>query len=430
MREGLLSSRAYYIAAAIAFLIARSGTASADIGPPSAAFPDGDVASGPGLFRDGFGTSMGDFTSFGVGGKEDVSSLGSDNGPGGQVGAGPLPTAFDDLNADYSTSTPGDLFPATVMTGFEYVDPLIMSNDPTLFDDSDHVGGFSVNASGLWLLFPKNPPEDPSGRRASCSSDESIAAVGRCVMEGELSSLIATSPGAGSDPGDGPAQQIRSLPGSNPPFGGAMQMLRPEMIPAQNSFAMTWPSGVIQGTFPPACCDVTAPVFDDAFAPASELVNLNGLTADPLFGGTLGDLSVTPATSIPEIPPTAMLLIGFAGLALVGWRPLWSQRVSDSIVPRRDKLDAAPNSGLLTKWLIGSIRTLQPRRRRSPLRLTWSKLDSGTGSDDRFGVLRLVRRIPSPRQQRIRFSMSRKPFPTPADDATARINLPSSPRIR
>jgi hypothetical protein len=324
MWEGLLSSRAYYIAAAVAFLIAGSGTASADIGPPTAAFPDGAVASGPGLFRDGFGTLMGDFTSFEV-----VSSLGSENGPEGQVGAGPLPTAFDDLNADYSTSTPGDLFPATVMTGFEYVDPLIMSNDPTLFDDSDHLGAFSVNASGLWLLFPSNPPEEPSRRRASCSSDESIAAVGRCVMEGDLSSPIATSPGAGSDPGNEPAQQIPSFPGSNPPFGGAMQMLRPEMIPAQDSFAMTWPSGVIQGTFPAACvaCDVTSPV-DDSFTPASDFVNPNespnsGPAPIPLGGFLSYPTATGQGPAVPEIPQWVMLLIGFAGLALIGRRRLW-----------------------------------------------------------------------------------------------------------
>jgi hypothetical protein len=91
--EGLLLSRAHCVAAAVAvaFLIAGSGTASAeveDIGRPATAFPDDGVARCPGLFHDGdgFGTSRGDLTSLSVGGKV-VSSPGSDNegqngGPG------------------------------------------------------------------------------------------------------------------------------------------------------------------------------------------------------------------------------------------------------------------------------------------------------------------------------------------------------------
>ena len=105
---------------------------------------------------------------------------------------------------------------------------------------------------------------------------------------------MTTSPGAGPDGAD----QFGSpnLPDPNPPFGGnylsAKQILGLEMIAAQNSFAMTSPWGVIQGTFPPACdaCDVMPPVVDDAFAPASDFFNLNwsNPTADPLFGGTFG----------------------------------------------------------------------------------------------------------------------------------------------
>jgi hypothetical protein len=234
-----------------------------------------------------------------------------------------LPTSFDYESANYSSSTVDGLFPTTTVTGFGSVDSWIM-NDPTLFGDSDYVGGFSVNAFGPWSLRPSNfgPSEDRPRKGGSCASDGTSSAVHRCETEEDLSSLIATSPGAGSDGGMQPAQQSSNLPSSNPPVGGNNPSAR---FAAQNSFAMTWPSGAIQGTFPLACdaCDVTPPVVNDAFAPASDFVNLNGPTTDPLFGGTLGDLSVTPATSIPEIPPTAMLLIGFAGLALVGRRPLW-----------------------------------------------------------------------------------------------------------
>jgi hypothetical protein len=250
------------------------------------------------------------------------------------------------VNADYSSSTV-DGFPAAVTgSGSVDFDSWIM-NEPTLLGDSDHAGGFSVNRSGFWSFGPSNlyPPEDRPGKGGShCSSDGSTTGVSQCEKKEELSSLSTTSSGAGSDGGYQPAQQIPNFPGSNPPVGGAYP-LRLEMMPAQNSFAMTWPSGAIQGTLPLACdaCDVTPPVVDDAFAPASDFVNLNGPTTDPLFGGTLGDLGVTPATSIPEIPPTAMLLIGFAGLALVGRRRLGGQCVSDSIVPSQDKLDAALN---------------------------------------------------------------------------------------
>ena len=57
----------------------------------------------------------------------------------------------------------------------------------------------------------------------------------------------------------------------------------------------------------------------DAFAPASDFVNPNGVlnfdpTADPLFSALFGDLSVTQqGPSVPEFLPQAMLLIGFAG---------------------------------------------------------------------------------------------------------------------
>ena len=50
------------------------------------------------------------------------------------------------------------------------------------------------------------------------------------------------------------------------------------MMAAQNSFAMTWPWGAIEGTFPPAygVGDVTPPVVDDANAPASDFGNSGG----------------------------------------------------------------------------------------------------------------------------------------------------------
>ncbi len=266
-----------------------------------------------------------------------VSSLGSDNGPEGQDGGGPLPT-FDELTADYSSSTDGGLFPPTV-NGSESLDSWIMNNDPTLFGDSDHVGGFSVKASGLWLLVPSNPSEDRPGKGGSnCSSDDSIAGVGRCEMEGDLSFLITTSLGAGSDGADQSGPQSLNLAGLNAPFGGsflsgnylnAQQIF--EMIAAQNSFAMTWPWGMIQGAFPPPCvaCDVTPPVVDDSFAPASDFVIRGGSLSsdtppDPPGGGSLPNIgNARPAIAVPEIPPPAMLLIGFAGLALIGRRRLW-----------------------------------------------------------------------------------------------------------
>jgi hypothetical protein len=229
--------------------------------------------------------------------------------------------SFDYVNADYSSSTLGDLFPATVMTGFEYVDPLLM-NDPTLFGDGDHFGGFFVEAFGSWSLGPSNfgSSEDPTGKRAHCSSDGSTVSVESCEREEDLSSLIATSPGAGSDAGYQPAGWY--LPGSNSPFGGGTnQDFGFQMIAAQSSFAMTWPSGVIQGAFPPACCDVTSPV-DGSFAPASDFespgVSLNSVSPQVSpAGGSFVSIGGAPGT-VPEIPPIAMLLIGFAGLGLIG----------------------------------------------------------------------------------------------------------------
>ena len=121
-----------------------------------------------------------------------------------------------------------------------------------------------------------------------------------------------------------PTQQSSNFPGSNPRFGGANPSVIPGFEMIQNGFAMSWPSGVIQGTFPPACCDVTLPVVVGSFALASDFVNPGGsLNSDPPpdppdsgFGVSIG--VTQSATLVPEIPPTAMLLIGFAGLALIG----------------------------------------------------------------------------------------------------------------
>ena len=318
-----------------------------DIGRPATAFPDDGVAQGPGLFREGdaFGIDgatralrpwRGNFTSLSVGGKI-ISSLGSDIGapPDGQDDAGPLPTPFGyESNADYSSSTLDvGLFPATV-TDFGSVDSMIW-NDPTIFGGGDQAAGFDffVNASGSWSSGLSNidPSEDRTGKTGShCSNDGSTAGVIRCETEENLGSFMTTSPGAGSDAADQSGLRSSNFPSPNPPFGGAyLGALGLEMIAAQNGFAMAWPSGTIQGTLLPTCdaCDALPPVVDGAFAPASDFGNPNGSpnfnpTAYPLIGGTLGDLGV-PATSIPEIPPTAMLLIGFAGLALAGRRRLW-----------------------------------------------------------------------------------------------------------
>jgi hypothetical protein len=327
--EGPLSPRAYCVAAALALLIAGSGTASAT------AFPDGDVPSGPGLFRDGFGTSMGDFTSFGVGGKEVVSSVGSDNGTEGQDRGGPLPRSFDDLKADYSSSTVDPLFPAWV-TNSESDDFDLWINEQTLFGDSDYAGGLFVNVFGSRSLglssFESSEHRPGNGGSGACSSDDSIAGVEGCERKEELSSLIAGSPDAGSDAGYQPAQQIPNFPGSNPPFGGVNQIPGLEMKAAENSFAMTWPWGAIQGAFPPACCDVTPPVVDDSFAPPSDFVSPTLDLPSGQLGNALGNGLLTDPPSAPEIPQWAMLLIGFAGLSLAVRRRYWRWGATRSTV--------------------------------------------------------------------------------------------------
>ena len=113
--EGLLSPRAHFVAAAVAFLIAGSATAFAeneDIGRPGPASSDGEAPPGLGLIVDGhaFGdewtavilsTPRGHFT---VPGREEryMSSLGAEAGTplANQNGPG----ADDDLSADFSSS--------------------------------------------------------------------------------------------------------------------------------------------------------------------------------------------------------------------------------------------------------------------------------------------------------------------------------------
>ena len=260
-----------------------------------------------------------------------MSSVGSDNGPDDQGGGGPLPTQFDELNADYSSSTLSDLIPTTTLTGSDTVNSWMM-NGQTLFGDSDYFGDFFVNASGSSPLGLSifHPLEDPRRKGGShCSSDGTSDAVQRCQTEEEEdpSFLIAPSPDAGSDADYQPAQQIPNFPGSSPLFGSSHPSVSPSFGMVQNGFAMTWPSGVIQGTFPLGCCDVTLPVVG---APTSDSQNPNSDPA-PIWPG-LSDSTGTAQGGVPEIPQWAMLLIGFAGLALAGRRRYWRWGATRSTV--------------------------------------------------------------------------------------------------
>jgi hypothetical protein len=334
MWEGLLSPRAHFVGAAVAFLIAGSATAFAeveDIGRPAPTFPDGDGSPNLGLFREGhaFGdgwttlnlsTSRGNFTSS-SGEQKLISSLGAEAGTPAddQNGAGP----DYELSADYSSSTlDGARFPATV-TDFGSVDSLIQSGW-MLFGDGDHADGFNFAPSGYGLSGPSNIDmfaEDGPRRRGSshCLGDGSAAGVVRCETENDLGSFVTTNSGAADQFG----HQSSNPPGPNAPMGGgylsAAQILALEMIAAQNSFAMTWPWGAIQGTFPSDCgsCGVTPPLVG---ASTSDFVDTNwNPNSDPPLGIAVG-IPLPPA--VPEIPQWAMLLVGFGGLALLGRRRL------------------------------------------------------------------------------------------------------------
>jgi hypothetical protein len=135
----------------------------------------------------------------------------------------------------------------------------------------------------------------------------------------------------GSDDDNQSAQQGSLFPGLSAPFGGAylppsapfggaylpQQILGVEMIAAQNNFTITSAGDATQGTLPPPVDVAPAPY---------DFVKTNGITPNsdptaPLLSTTLGDLVMTqPATSVPEIPPTAMMLLGFAGLGFAGYR--------------------------------------------------------------------------------------------------------------
>jgi hypothetical protein len=331
------------VAAAVAFLIARSGTASAeveDIGRSATGYPHGGVARGLGSFRDGW-SSKGDFTSLSVGGKI-ISSLGADPGalPDSQEGGRPLSASSDyGSSTDYSSSTlDGGLFPETVMD-FGSIDQRIM-NGKAFFGDSDYASGFSVGAFGSLSLRLSNLDPSPDRARetgSDCSSDGLTAGVVQCEAEEDLGSFITTSTGAAPDAGGPVGLQSPNLPNADAPSGGAslspQQIVILEMIAAQKSFATTSPSGVIQGTVPPACgdCGLTQPAVDGPLAPTFDFIDLSrnpnsASTVYPLFSATLGD-SVGTQPVVPEIPAPAMLLIGFGGLALLGRR---SRRVSAS----------------------------------------------------------------------------------------------------
>jgi hypothetical protein len=331
-----MSSRAYCVAAAVAFLIAGSGMASAEVEdiPPVAASPE-DIAQDSGLFRkaDAFGIEGatplrrpwgGTFTSLSVGGKT-VSS---------PIDVGPPLDGQDELHADYSSSTLDGLFPTTAMD-FGPANSLVL-NDPVLFGDSAGGSDFFGGPFGSWSLVPsdfdapvKDDPTPRSGSGSCSSSDGSTSGVIRCETEEALGPFMTTS--AGSDGDNQSAQQGSLFPGPSAPFGGAylppsapfggaylpQQILSVEMIAGRNNFTTTSAGNATQGTLPPPVDVAPAPY---------DFVNTDGITPNsdptaPLLSITLGGLVMTqPATSVPEIPPTAMMLIGFAGLAFAGYR--------------------------------------------------------------------------------------------------------------
>jgi hypothetical protein len=319
-----MSSRAYCVAAAVAFLIAGSGMASAEVEdiPPAAASPD-EIAQDSGLFRkaDAFGIEGATplrrpwgstFTSLSVGGKT-VSS---------PIEVGPPPDAQDELQAHYSSSTLDGLFPTTVMD-FGPAN-LPVPNDPVLFGDSAGGSDFFGGPFGSWSLVPsdfdvpgKDDPTPRSGSGSCSSSDGSTSGVIRCETEEALGPFMTTS--AGSDGDNQSAQQGSLFPGPSAPFGGGylpQQILGVEMIAAQNNFTITSAGDATQGTLPPPVDVAPAPY---------DFVNTDGITPNPdptapLLSIPLGDLVLTQPASVPEIPPTAMMLLGFAGLAYAGYR--------------------------------------------------------------------------------------------------------------
>jgi hypothetical protein len=320
-----VSSRAYCVAAAVAFLIAGSGMASAEVEdiPPAAASPD-NIAQDSGLFRKA--------DAFGIEGATPID-------------VGPLPDGQDELHADYSSSTLDGLFPTTAMD-FGPANSLVL-NDPVLFGDSAGGSDFFGGPFGSWSLVPsdfdapvKDDPTPRSGSGSCSSSDGSTIGVISCETEEALGPFMTTS--GGSDGDNQSAQQGSLFPGPSAPFGGAylppsapfggaylppsapfgeaylpQQILSVEMIAAQNNFTTTSAGDATQGTLPPPVDVAPAPY---------DFVNTNGTTPNsdptaPLLSTTLGDLVMTqPATSVPEIPPTAMMLLGFAGLGFAGYQ--------------------------------------------------------------------------------------------------------------
>lgn len=204
-----------------------------------------------------------------------------------------------------------------------------------LFGDSNQAAGLNFAASGFRTSGPSSYDmfsEDRAGRRGSshCSRDGSSAGVVHCETVDALGSSVTTNSLSEAKPDTGYPYGDQSwdplVP--NGPLGGGylspaqiMQIIELEKIAAQDGFAMTWPWGAIQGTFPPDCgaCNATPPVVGAStsdFADTSWSPNSDP-TSVPTSWTSVG-APLPPA--VPGIPQWAMLLIGFGGLALIGRR--------------------------------------------------------------------------------------------------------------
>lgn len=242
------------------------------------------------------------------------------------------------FSSDPSMDT-GSAFPATV-EDFAPVETII-EKDLLFLGTSDSLAWTPIDASDPWPTIPVSSDFDPlSGplsrvrhkRRglAICSGDGSSIAVMRCEASEDSMSTTATDNGADSDDVYQPLRQGLSFAiGGGQigwPGGGAAAS-----VAWGTGAALPLPDVFYAAAGASAPLSAEAPPAADAIMPAPDLEIPDGSVdagegADPFTIAQLaGALPSGPlASSVPEVPLPAMLMIGFGGLALVRRRRLFS----------------------------------------------------------------------------------------------------------
>jgi hypothetical protein len=332
-REAPVAHRAFCVATAIALLTASNAAAWAkveDVGAPGPAILDdasgsSDIANQADAlrfegarfaFRD---PSVGS-TFLSVGGRfVPIVGAGLEPSQESQVDPGQPVTAFDySLSEGYFSGTLGEI-PAVVKDSGAVDIDAIIQNDFMVNGTGDSMITNPAGATGYWPTPYGSSPLawsagtlGPRRPNASCSSDGSSSAVMSCVL---LEDRIAF----GLPPDGGTGTQAA--------YQSGQQNFGSEAAASPGLGAPTFPRKILDATLSTApiyfsvANEPTSPVFTAVSPPGFDSVipsvdsNSGPIQYPGPFGPIIGDGLKSTTLTVPELPASALFVIGLVGIA-------------------------------------------------------------------------------------------------------------------